>query len=225
MTASSIIAVRRMVPCPSHRRYAFMGGRKQSAPKPNRISEHRTNLGLTQPEVGDALGGVHWTTISSLENGKQRLTTDWMNRLAPVLKVRPADLLLSSDPDPQAVPLVGYVSAGAEAVLFSDVQGNLEHVQGVAGMSAETVAVEIRGDSLGSAFNGWLAFYDDIKEPPTADLIGRLCVVELDDGRMMAKELMGSSLAGRYSLKSPNMEPLYGVSLNWAARILFMRPK
>jgi hypothetical protein len=68
------------------------------------------------------------------------------------------------------VPLVGYVSAGAATTYFQQ-DGQLDEVPPPDGASEATVAVEIRGDSLGSFFDRWLVFYDDVRRPVTNDLV------------------------------------------------------
>ncbi len=58
----------------------------------NRIGEERKARGMTQQELGDAVG-AHWITISKLERGRIKLTTEWLERLAKPLDVSPAELL------------------------------------------------------------------------------------------------------------------------------------
>ena len=59
----------------------------------NRIKELREVRGLTLQQVADA-AGTSLQQIQRLENGHRRLTDDWMRRIAPVLGVHPAALLL-----------------------------------------------------------------------------------------------------------------------------------
>jgi len=47
----------------------------------------------------------------------------------------------------------------------------------------------MRGESLGALFDRWLVYYDDIRDPPTTDLLHALCVVGLADGRILVKQL------------------------------------
>jgi len=58
----------------------------------NRIAEKRNARGMTQLELADAVG-AHWITISKLERGRIKLTTDWLEKLAKPLGVVPSDLL------------------------------------------------------------------------------------------------------------------------------------
>lgn len=51
------------------------------------------------------------------------------------------------------------------------------------GGNENTVAVEVRGDSMGAMLNRWLVYYDRVYSPPTPKMLRRLCVVGLTDGR------------------------------------------
>jgi DNA-binding XRE family transcriptional regulator len=62
----------------------------------NRIAEMRNAQRMTQQELADAVG-AHWITISKLERGRMKLTTDWLEKLAVPLRARPRDLLPDVD--------------------------------------------------------------------------------------------------------------------------------
>ncbi|MFK5281894.1 hypothetical protein ACI3PL_20290, partial [Lacticaseibacillus paracasei] len=79
------------------------------------------------------------------------------------------------------VPLVGYVGADNTTSMFSTDGLALDEVEGPEDATRTTVAVEIRGTSLGPVFDRWLVFYDDRRDPPDDSLFGRLCVVGLED--------------------------------------------
>lgn len=124
---------------------------------------------------------------------------------------------------PRTVPLVGYVAAGA-LTYFIDA-GRLDDVQAPENSTSETVAVEIRGDSLGPLFEGWLVYYDDVRSPVTPDLIGRLCVVGLSDGRIVVKKLKKSRAKGLFHLISQTDDPITDVEVDWAAQVKTMMPR
>jgi hypothetical protein len=117
------------------------------------------------------------------------------------------------------VPVVGYVGAGSEAHLYAVAQGDLDEVDQPPGASERTVAVEIRGDSLGPLFNRWLVFYDSVRDQVTPDLIGELCVVGLADGRILIKQLQRGRGEGLYTLVSSTQPPIQDVKVDWAARV------
>ena len=121
--------------------------------------------------------------------------------------------------DAAKVPVVGYVGAGAEAHFYAVAQGDLDEVEEPQGATEATVAVEVRGDSLGAFFNRWLVFYDDVRRPATPDLIGELCVVGLHDGRILIKQLQRSRTEGLFNLHSPTQPPILDVAIEWAAKV------
>ncbi len=59
----------------------------------NRIRQRREQLGLSQQDVADAVRSSQ-AQINRLEAGERKLTQDWLERLAPVLRTSAADLLL-----------------------------------------------------------------------------------------------------------------------------------
>jgi len=125
-------------------------------------------------------------------------------------------------PDISKVPVVGYVGAGATAHFYAVAQGELDEVDLPKGAAESTVAVEIRGESLGSIFNRWLVYYDSVHRPVTDELMGELCVVGLEDGRVLIKQLQRGRSGGLFNLLSPNQPPITDVAVEWAARVTSM---
>ncbi|MFL6798591.1 MAG: hypothetical protein ACJ8F3_14370 [Xanthobacteraceae bacterium] len=117
------------------------------------------------------------------------------------------------------VPVVGYVGAGAKAHFYDVAQGELDQVDPPTGATEATVAVEIRGESLGAFFKRWLVFYDQIRQPLTDDLIGELCVVGLEVGRILIKQVQRGRLPTLFTLISPNESAIRDVSVKWAAKV------
>ena len=182
----------------------------------------------------DAARAYGWgeSTYISHENGTRGLKPDVADRYAKAFKVRAEDILYGNrkkapkDAQPvRTARVVGYVAAGAEARFFTD-QGDIDEVPAPDGSSDETVAVEIRGESLGALFDRWLIFYDDVHRPVTPDQIGRLCVVGLRDGRIMVKKVQKSrGRQGLFHLLSNTEAPLLDVEIEWAARVKNMVPR
>lgn len=124
------------------------------------------------------------------------------------------------------VPVVGYVGAGAAAHYYAVSQGDLDRVPAPPDFDAYTVAVEIKGDSIGPLFNQWLIFYDDVRSPVTPDLIGRLCVIGLMDDRVVVKKIRKSKTDGLFDLISnDDRENITDVEIVWAARVKHMAPR
>lgn len=125
----------------------------------------------------------------------------------------------------RTVALVGYVGAGAEAHFYAISQGDLDRVPAPMDVTPTTVAVEIRGPSIGEMFDRWLVYYDDVRSPITQDLIGKLCVVGLSDSRILVKKIRRSKQQGRFDLLSENEAPIEAVTIEWAAKVKQMAPQ
>lgn len=59
----------------------------------------------------------------------------------------------------------------------------------------------------------------------TSDLLGKLCVVALDDERVVVKKLKRGQRRGKYDLFSNTEPPLYDQTVVWAARVKQMVPR
>lgn len=128
-----------------------------------------------------------------------------------------------TEEDGATVPVKGHVGAGAQAY-FLPQEVELDRVEAPAGSTAQTVALEIRGTSLGELFDRWLVFFDEVQSPVTSALVGKLCVVGLTDGRVLVKKLKRAS-EGLYDLLSNTEEPIRAVAVEWAARVKTMAPR
>lgn len=191
-----------------------------------RIDQRLNELGLSANAASkmagkpDAIRNLRRAVGNKIDVKGQQLGT--LAALAPVLKISLTQLLSGE----ALVPLVGYVGAGAETHRFAEGQGPFDMVPAPDGATENTVAVEVRGTSLGQAFDGWYVFYDQIFDPPTTGLLGRLCVVGLADGRVLVKTLRSGHLPGRHTLESNVGEPpIYDVEILWAAMVRHMTPK
>ncbi len=127
------------------------------------------------------------------------------------------------DPETYGLPkvaVVGYVGAGSSAHFYEVAQqGDLDEVVPPEGSTPSTVAVEIRGESLGSFFNRWLVFYVRVEHPLTPDLVGELCVVGLEDGRILIKQIQRGRNKNVFNLVSATEKPIQDVTLQWAAKV------
>lgn len=124
------------------------------------------------------------------------------------------------------VPVVGYVGAGSKTYYF-DVghdAGAVDWVRAPKNSTDQTVALEVRGTSLGEVFNRWLVFFDDRRSPITDDLIGELCIVALPDNRLLVKKIEVDRNGG-FILKSNTEEPIEVEEIVWAARVTHMEPR
>lgn len=196
-----------------------------------RLQEARRKAGFK--EAVEAARAYGWTqaTYTSHENGIRGLRPDVAERYAKAFRVSPEWLLYGRGPRAakaaataqKKVPLVGYVSAGAEAHFMP--AGELGEVDAPAGATETTVAVEIRGESLGPLFDRWIVYYNDVRRPVTPDLVGQLCVVGLEDGRVLVKKIRRSRVRGLFHLISNTEQPILDVAIEWAAVVTDLRPR
>ena len=119
------------------------------------------------------------------------------------------------------IPVVGYVGAGSQIYAIDDhAKGDgIEMVQcRWSELAPSTVAVRVRGDSMEPIYyDGDLIFYER-KHTDFIHLLGEECVVSLTDGRKFVKQLKRNQ-TGQWYLHSHNGEPIFGVEIEWAAKV------
>ena len=190
-----------------------------------RIAGARTAAKWSQARLADKVGTAQ-TTVSSWERGRTEPTREDVQRIADALGLELAELELgeSSDSVGQFVNVVGWVGAGDAAHFYDASQGPFDQVKAPEDSTENTVAAVVKGASIGRHFDGWYVFYDERREPVTADQIGRLCVVGLPDGRTLLKWLKPSRTPGIYHLESETEPAMSDQEVAWAARVTNMRP-
>lgn len=175
--------------------------------------------------------GVHQSQVTRMLNGDRRIALTEVPLIAKYLGAPPPGsepAFEAEGPDESTdrmVKVVGYVGAGAEAHFYAVSQGDLDEVPAPIGSSANTVAVEIRGESLGKSWERALVFYDDVRRPITPDLLGKLCVVELDTGQILVKRVVRARQRDRFHLLSDNGPNIENVVINWAAKVSAVVPR
>jgi hypothetical protein len=121
--------------------------------------------------------------------------------------------------------VIGYVGAGAQVHLYAVAPEDLEEIEVPILGTASTVAIEIRGNSMGFHFNHWFLIYDDVRQPPTPDLIGELCVVALKDGQILVRQLQQGGAQGQFDLVSQAGPGIRNAAVVWAANVKAMIPR
>lgn len=196
----------------------------------DRIRLLRKRAGLKQEQLAEALE-VSQSTISKWEKDRQEPELEALTKMSAYfgkdLHTLLSELGLDGDAPPTStmVPIVGYVGAGSEAHFYSEAQGPFGEMPMPSWGTPLTVAVELRGNSLGPILNGWVAYFDKRQDPPTDDLFGQLCVVELSNGQVLVKVLQRGRIAGRFDLHSQMESPLMDQEVVWAARVTGMTPR
>ena len=194
-----------------------------------RLREARLNAGFRSAAAAARRLGIAYGTYINHEGGFRGIQEDELEKYARVFKVTVPWLAFGMGKkesyEDMQIPVVGYVGAGAMTHLFEAGQGPFDYIDAPPGSTDKTVAVEIRGESLGSFFDRWLVLYDDVRDPPTRDLLNRMCVIGLHDGRVLIKKLVKGSTPGTFTLLSQFESPIFDVPIAWAARVKNMVPR
>lgn len=119
---------------------------------------------------------------------------------------------------PRMVPVIGRVGAGDVGHFYEET--DFGEIEGPLGSTAKTVAVQVQGYSMeGVADDGSYLFYDDEPSPPDERHIGKLCVLWLEDGRVIFKKLVPTSDPQLWNCISTNGGSVMGVRVLQAVRV------
>ena len=104
--------------------------------------------------------------------------------------------------------------------------GRLKEVPCPRGLDpSKIIAVIVRGESQAPMVtDGWLIFYGRDPEPDTVAVMGRLCVVKIEDGDVLLKQVKRGAIPGKFNLHSVNAPMIEDVALEWAAPVRAMLP-
>lgn len=199
-----------------------------------RVERRLSSLGISASAASKA-AGLSEDAIRNLRRaaksgtGRQGVSTRTLDALARALKTNPDWLLNGTGDEDDAgtsrrVAVVGFVGAGSVATLFSEGQGPFDEVDAPTHATPDTVALNIQGISLGPAFDRGLVFYDDVRSPVTEDQHGRLCIVGLEDGRVLVKILRSAGDGTFHLISNTAEEPILNAEVAWAARVTEVRP-
>lgn len=182
----------------------------------------------TPTEAARAFG---WSvpTYLGYENGDRNPSRRAAMRIGKAYKVR-WEWLLEGQGAP-AVGLrskvVGEIITGQEVLIFQD-KAVHKVVDLPAGGGPVTVALQVSGGSMrGIADDGWLIFFDDLQPTPSDDLLGKLCVVETNGGKIYVRTLLKGRGKGKYHLESPigSHKTISDQKLKWAALVTWIKPQ
>jgi hypothetical protein len=214
------------------------GGLVTGKTRGDRLRIAREYRGFKSGRLAAQALGVAISTYGAHERAEQEGSRDYgpdeAKRYAKRFGVTPEWLLTGFGPGPDGivmemedpetlgfpkVPIVGYVGAGSSVHLYEIDQDELDEVVPPEGSTYHTIAVEIRGESLGAFFNRWLLFYDKVENPMTPELVGELCVVGLEDGRILIKQVERGRAKNLYNLASVTDQPILDVGIKWASEV------
>ena len=192
-----------------------------------RLRQSRIAAGYKTATEAAAALGMSRDTYLQHENGQRDYDDAKATAYAKAFGVTPQFLRFADATESGAaqVKVVGWVGAGDAAHFYDSAQGPFDHVPAPAFATPQTVAAEVRGESLGRMFDGWLVFYDEVHAPVTPDQLGKLCVVHLVDGRTLVKVVKQSREPGLFDLLSETEAAIKDQEILWAARVTGMQPR
>jgi len=123
------------------------------------------------------------------------------------------------------VPVKGFIGAGESVEAVSDMD-NGEMVEAPRDARPGTVAAIVRGNSMFPTLrDGWTIYWSRML--PAKELINDLCVVHLEDGRIMVKVIRAGSAPDFWTLQSVNpMNPdLVDQVVRWVSPIDWIKPR
>lgn len=181
-----------------------------------RLRSLRKREKLSQEVTAEEIG-VSRVMLTKYETGAHPIPDHVIERFAQRFGVTPA-WIRYGDTASRMAPVIGWVGAGAviDAVEhapqgYVEVPGSWVDAYGVRVVSDSMLPDLEEGDTL--VFRGDPRFDE-------GEVLGRLSVVELDDGRGLVKRVRRGSEPGRYTLESTNARPIENVRIASARRVL-----
>jgi len=172
--------------------------------------------------IGTSQGTVSRWGKTSMPQG------DMLIALADMAGVTPRQLLKEKLPPDgyRRVRVIGFVGAGAAVYAFENLGLNADQpTVDVPADAQGNAALTVKGDSLyPDAEEGWSVVYIGGKTTDEKEIVGRLCVVQLEDGRMLVKKVQPGSKRRLYNLISTNAPIMEDQRLAWAARVTAIIP-
>ncbi len=193
-----------------------------------RIRARRKLLGLSQTELGEAVG-VTKSAVSQWENGHTHVDPKTLPILVKALKTTEAYLQTGEVIHPKYIHktiLVGYVGAGQQVIPIDDnpMGQGLDNVESPPDDEQTVVAVQVRGHSMFPVYrDGDLLYYSRDGANDWTALLGKDCVARLGDGRVLVKVLRHGTHKNKWTLASYNSPDIENVDIEWVAPIRWVR--
>lgn len=184
---------------------------------PNKLRELRIARGWTRQQAADA-AGMSFGQFAKLERGERRLTDFYLAQIAKAFEVPVYALLEGGD----TVPMRGVGGPDLDGAIVWEESGV---APSPIGGSPNTAAIHVRGGVLrGIATEGWVLYFEDLREPVSENTIGELSVVALADGAVLIRTPRPGSRPGVFHLESANQPTLYDAEVLWAAIVSSIIP-
>lgn len=188
---------------------------------PRLITKILLNSDVNQVDLARHLK-VTQPTISRWKSGLQKPEHD---QKEAILAYAATLGILDGSEVKSTVPIIGTIGVGAEVSRPEDDIASSRRAGMPPTANRDTVALVVQGDNmLPMAENGWIIYYDNTSNPPSDEIIGKLCVVTLRDGRVLVKSLYKGREPDTWDLHAPNASPLLDQAVQSAAKVTWIKP-
>jgi transcriptional regulator with XRE-family HTH domain len=182
--------------------------------------------GISQRELSRRLG-LDSSAISLTFRGMRKMTSHEAAAISALLGVPLQDVLENAgvklSAGTRVAPLVGSIDNEGEAHI--DWDAKRERVSIPAELPPDTVALIYKTQGTGALqlLDGW-TFFIAPPAPPSAEILGRFCLVGLKDGLSLLRFVRRGYKPGTYNLASGLAISIENATLDWAAPVLLIRP-
>jgi transcriptional regulator with XRE-family HTH domain len=191
----------------------------------HRLREARVSRGFRS--AAEAARQFRWniTSYQQAENGTRPPTRDKITEYARNFRVS-VSWLLTGDGTPEeieirTVPFLGHIDQDSGFLLQID--GSAESdVPAPPGATEFTVAIRARGGGR-IIRDGALLYFENRRQLATDEMIGKLCVVAIDEDRIVVRRVEPGTKTGHYNLFTFVETPTAEVQPLWAAEIIWIR--
>ncbi|RKQ68974.1 phage repressor protein C with HTH and peptisase S24 domain [Litorimonas taeanensis] len=133
-----------------------------------------------------------------------------------------APYMAAPTPQPNQIPIMGYVGAGAEIHPINDyAKGDYEDsIIAPFNVPENAAALLIKGDSMYPEMDdGDILVYSPHAPFELENCLGRRCVIHTADGQILVKRLKRGSRKGLFNLHSANAPLMENIEITWAGRV------
>ena len=198
-----------------------------------RLKQTRIRRGYEYPKDAADAFGWNKNTYKSHENAQRGIPIETLEQYARAFRVRPEYLAFGAEqevqmPDPQHVPVIGYIGAGEEWFPIDDHErgAGLDEISMELAHDVDPIAIWVRGDSMEPVYReGDALICSRWQGAEIRNLINEDVVVRTADGRGYLKILLKGSRPDKFRLRSynPTYHDIEDVALEWAAPIAWIR--
>lgn len=180
-----------------------------------RIRELRRQRGLTLKELAD-LSGTTPQTVQRLETANMTVSTDWLERIAAALEVRPIELLADFVTD-RVVPVIGAI--GRNGRLMS---GEGPGHRLIIDVPARDPLAVVIGNDCGPYRTGVHLVAGRLTGANMRNAIGRDCLVAPTEGTQLLRRVVAGGAADTFTLVPliQGEDVIYDAHLDWAAPVI-----